>query len=159
MLFLNFEIPIVIDEENLNEIPSRNKYVRFLLFWLQERNTKCVVLKSSWKKFNEHWNNSLNEGEVKECFFRFIRGIARPYRKEGHEDEKEDMNPTEEIIKVVNRDYDAVEFLLVKNPDLYKVKSIKLSHDNIFDLRGFYTIHEVNNSKIFQDYARLNEEE
>ena len=59
-----FDLSIVIDEDVINEIPnySENKFVLFLLYWLQENNTKAVIIKSGWRNFNDTWETNLPEG-------------------------------------------------------------------------------------------------
>jgi len=48
---MDFEMPIVIDENVLEDITEKTKYYEFLFFWLQERQTKAVIIKSKWNSF------------------------------------------------------------------------------------------------------------
>lgn len=155
---MNFEIPLVIDEDTLKLLPEReNKHVKFLLFWLQEKSCKAVVTKSAWKSFFKIWEEELKDcsEEFKNPFYQFIRGVVRPYRKEGYEDEEESENPAEQIIKIVNRDYDIVEFIIVSNPSLYNLNNLKVSNDQLLTLKDFYTLNEVENTDIFRSFSQI----
>ena len=156
---MDFEIPLVIDEETLNLIPEyENTFVKFLLFWLQERDCKAIVLKSAWKNFFKKWDINLKDttDEIKEPFYGFIRGVVRPYKKDGYENEKEDSSPIKQITKIVNRDYDVIEFLIVSNPSLYNEDEIKISNNLIMSIKDFYNFHRVKNSEIFKLFSDLN---
>jgi len=147
---MNFEIPIVIDKKVLETIPSRDKYVKFLLFWLQEKSTKCVIFKSAWVEFCKFWGGELAKSpDAKFSFMNLMRGVIRPYRKDGYENYPEEENKINEIVRIVNRDYDIVEYLIVDNPSAFNNTEIKLSPNNIITLRNFYLLHEVSNTKIF----------
>ena len=127
----------------------------FLLFWLQEKETKAVVIKSVWKSFNKYWDEQLKEqNEVKYSFNQFISGVVRPYRKEGYNDEIEESNPIAEMVKIVNRDYDIVEVLIVDNPCMFNGTSIKIAKESILTLKDFYTFNEIRNTPIFQAFSK-----
>jgi hypothetical protein len=45
---MDFNIDVVIDGNILNEIPKNTYYLRFLIYWLAEKNIKAIVIKSKW---------------------------------------------------------------------------------------------------------------
>ena len=150
-----FEIPVVIDGTVLDKLVSRDKYSKFLIFYIQSLNSKIVTPKSVWNEFTRKWENELPQGDIKDGFFNFFRGAVRPYRKEGYDEYPEKSTIVDELKSEVNRDYDSVNFLIVNDPSLYKGDSVKIGDDFIVNLKGFFTYHEVRRTPIYQQFDRL----
>lgn len=133
-----FDIPIVIDRSTLDALVTPDAAALALIDWLAERNTKAVILQSDWKAFCKEWEDALADNpSCKEAFFSHIRGLVRPYRKEGITS-PEPTNKIDAIKEVVNRDYDTIEFLILTDTGLIHPDGIKIDASRVVTLQGFY---------------------
>lgn len=164
------EVELVIDKGVLDKLPENSKSIAFLKYWINERKTKAVALLKHWNAFRSEWERSLRDTseEIKQPFFATMRGMVTPYRKkygieagidcENLEEEDETEDDTDAIKAVVNRHYATVKFLVVANPDEYKMDGIKIDHSRIRTPEEFFRLIETKDNEFVQAFL-LNFEE
>lgn len=166
MANMDMDVELVIDKKILDKIIEHDKYNDFLKFWLAEKDTKAVILKSGWGSFKKEWEQSLRErtSEFKELFFAGIRGIVTPYRDKYAEDidvpeeyEEPQTDPISETARIVNRHYATVKYLVVGDPSEYSSQDLKINPNRIVTAKTFFTKEEVINNKLIQDFKKLHD--
>lgn len=143
------DLSIIIDDKILKEFVYHNrKLIAFLIFWLDQHNTRVVTTKEVLDEFEDKWDLRLGEGDIKLGFFGFINSHVRRYKKE----DLPKGNIVEQIIEMVNRDYDVVKYVIVDNPSDYHSDAVKIDNKRIVDLHGFYTQMEINNPQLVESF-------
>ena len=156
----NYSVDVVIDKDVLNAFVGRDKHALLLIAWLNENQTKAVVLIKHWREFFKYWELELKEssGEIKETFFAFIRGIVTPYRKKygieaniGVEDDMEDDAEDDVFAttKIADRHYATLKYIIVGDSNNYNDKLTKADNSQILTLRDFYYMLETKEADLF----------
>ena len=153
------EVTIVIDEYVLNSIViSRDRYHSFLRWWINEQDTKAVVIKKIWLRFIREKEEELKEfKETSDFFFGSVRGIITPYREKYAEETQEptDMeiqvdeveNEIDATLNIANRHYATCRYIIVRNPENYKGKEVRIGDGRILSPQEFYSLMEVMDNK------------
>lgn len=170
-----YSVDIVIDSGSLAKIKARdNKPAFFVIYWLSTEETKAVATKDSWNAFHKEIRDELKEmPDTYKGVIGFFRGIITPYRtkyaeeagiKLSLEEKDKDGKETEEdsqIIKIVNRHYATVKYLIVENPDAYltfkKDGRLRIDTQNITTLEGFYELIATKDSNCISQFENYYE--
>lgn len=158
------EVTIVIDDDVLDKIVlARDKYHSFLRWWINERDTKVVVLKKIWDKFIKQKEDELKGFEESAgVFFASVRGIVTPYREKYAEESLEATdievpvdaveNEIDATLNIANRHYATCKYVIVKTPENYKGKDVRIGDDKILSPQEFYSLMEVKDNKSVMEF-------
>jgi len=158
------EVELVMDSESLQEHPSDEKHLQFLLFWLNKHETKAVVTKRAWNTFTKGWEKKLpKNSETANAFFATMRGLFTPYRDkyaseaglavENDENAEEEKTEEGELSDIVNRHYPTVKYLIVKNPETFQATGLKIAGDKILNSKQFYNKLEIDDTVLIAEFC------